>query len=68
MSCASHLSVLAEGDGSGLHVQNTGDEVSLREAAKSQCLFSIVIKVSAVCPVQPHVRRGAVVEVVHGPS
>ena len=64
----SHLSVLAKGDGSGLHVQDAGDEVSLREAAERQCLLSVVIQVSAVCSVQPHVRRGAVVEVVHGPS
>lgn len=28
-----HLSVLAEGDGSGLHVQDAGDEITLSEAA-----------------------------------
>lgn len=63
-----HLSVLAEGDGSGLHVQDAGDEVSLSEAAERQRLLPVVIQVSAVCSVKPHVRRGAVVEVVHGPS
>lgn len=64
----SHLSVLAKRDGSGLHVQDAGDEVSLSEAAKCQCLLAVVIQVSAVRSVQPHIRSGAVVEVVHGPA
>lgn len=68
MNFNSHLSVLAKRDGSGLHVEDAGDEVSLSEAAERQRLLSVVIQVSAVRPVQPHVRRGAVVEVVHGPS
>lgn len=63
-----HLSVLAEGDGSSLHVQDAGDEVSLGEAAERQRLFTVVIQVSAIRSVQPHVRRGAVVKVVHGPT
>lgn len=63
-----HLSVLAEGDGPRLHVQDAGDEVSLGEAAERQRLLAVVIQVSAVRSVQPHVRRGAVVKVVHGPT
>lgn len=55
MVSVSHLSVLSKTDGSGLHVQDAGDEVSLSEAAQSQCLLTVVIEVSAVGPVQPHV-------------
>lgn len=68
MVSVSHLSVLSKTDGSGLHVQDAGDEVSLSEAAQSQCLLTVVIEVSAVGPVQPHVWGGAVVEVMHGPT
>lgn len=65
---AAHLAVLAEGDSSGFHVQDAGDEVSLSEAAERQRLLPVVVEVSAVRSVQPHVRRCAVVEVMHGPS
>lgn len=64
----SHLSVLAKRDGSRLHVQHAGDEVALREAAERQRLLAVVVQVAAVGTVQPHVRGGAVVEVVHGPA
>lgn len=65
---ASNLSVLAKGDGSGLHVQHAGDEVALREAAKRQRLLAVVVQVAAVGAIQPHVGGGAVVEVVHRPA
>lgn len=67
-AAASHLSVLAKRDGSGLHVQHAGDEVALREAAERQRLLAVVVQVAAVGAVQPHVGGGAVVEVVHGPA
>lgn len=54
-SSVSHLSILAERDGSGLHVEDAGDEVSLSEAAERQRLLPVVIKVPAVRSVQPHI-------------
>lgn len=55
MAANSHLSVLAKRDGSGLHVQHTGDEVALCKAAERQCLLAVVVQVAAVGTVQPHV-------------
>ena len=55
-ACATpHRSVLAKGDGPGLHVEDAGDEVSLGEAAERERLLSVVVQVSAVGAVQPHV-------------
>lgn len=62
------LSVLAEGHCSSLHVQHTGDVVALSVAGQRQSLLPVVVQVATVSPVQPHVSRGAVVEVMYGPT
>ncbi len=65
---APHLSVLAKGHSPGLHVQHTGDVVSLCVAGQREGLLSIMVEVAAVCTVEPHVGCGAVVEIMHWPA
>ncbi len=65
---APHLSVLAKGHSPGLHVQHTGDVVSLCVAGQREGLLSIMVEVATVCTVEPHVGCCAVVEIMHWPA
>lgn len=62
------LSVFAEGHCASLHVQDAGDVVALCVAGQRERLLPVVVQVATVSTVQPHVSRGAVVEVMYGPA
>lgn len=65
---APHLSILAKGHSPRLHVQHTGDVVSLCVAGQREGLFSIMVEVATVCAVEPHVCCCAVVKIMNGPA
>lgn len=38
-----------------IHIQNTKDGVTLREPRQGKRCFSIMVQISTVCTIQPHV-------------
>lgn len=64
----SDLVILSKWYGVSFHVQDAGDGVTLGKGRKCADQFASMIKVAAVCTIEPHVSGGMVVVISHWPA